>query len=233
MDETDRRLAKALQMTKVVRPLKRHLETFGVTDLRYYVITEPSYSDLVPGSDESVIRDGKVVSQRPAIVTPTYMLNLEGFGPDATKYMQGLVHRYGPHSPGLLYQYRNEPGQMEIVGGQVAEVAQRIADDLDKRGEDRAAVVLGIDEFWDVSVLKLIYEYTAASTASNTNEIQAMGLLDPDPEIHVPRGVIQQIEELFHQVEGGLDPKFLQQELARWGLFDDYQDRFLKLFRRK
>ena len=220
-------------MTRVVRPPKQHLATFGVTDLRYYVVTEPSYGELVPGGDESVIRDGKAVSQRPAIVTPTYMLNLEGFGPDATRYMETLARRYGPHSPGLLYQYRNEPGGLEIVGGKVAAVAQRIADDLDKRGEDKAAVILGIDELWDVSVLRLIYEYTASSTTSNANEIQAMGLLDPDPEIHVPRGVIQQIEDLFRQVEGGLDPKLLQQELVRWGLFDYYQDRFLNLFRRK
>ena len=88
-------------------------------------------------------------------------------------------------------------------------------------------------ELWNLSVFRFIYEYTAASTASNANEIQAMSLLDPDPDIHIPRGVIQQIEELFRQVEGGQDPKQLHQELARWGLFDYYQDRFLNLFRRK
>ena len=209
------------------------LATFGITNLRYYVITEPSYNELVPSGEESVIREGKVVSQRPAIVTPTYMLNLEGFGPDARKYMESLVQTYGPHSPGLLYQYRNEPGPFEIVTGQMAAVARRIADDLDKRGEDKVAVIMGVDELWDLSVLRFIYEYTAASTASNANEIQAMSLLDPDPDIHIPRGVIQQIEELFRQVEGGQDPKQLHQELARWGLFDYYQDRFLNLFRRK
>ncbi len=233
MDEAERRISRAIQLTRVVRPPKQHLATFGITNLRYYVVTEPSYTDLVPGGEEAVIREGQVVSQRPAIVTPTYMLNMEGFGDDARNYLERLMRRFGPNSPGLLYQYRNEPGSMDIVGGQVSAVAQRIADDLDKRGQDLAAVILGIDDLWDVSLFKFIYDHTAASLASNVGEIQARGLLDPDPETEIPRGVVQRIEELFRQAEGGLDPKQLHRELVRWGLFDQYQDRFLNLFRRR
>ena len=233
MDEVDQRIAHALQLTHVLRRPKQHLATFGVTHLRYYLVSEPAYTDLVPGEEESVIREGKVVSQRPAIVTPAYMMNLEGFGQDARRYLESIVRRCGPNSPGLLYQYRNEPGNLDIVGGQVYAVARRIVDDLDERGVDSAAVILATDELWDVSLLKFIYEYTAASLASNVGEIQAMGLLDPDPKANVPRGVIQKIEELFQQVGEGLDPKVLHQELTRWNLFDHYQDRFLNLFRRR
>ena len=232
MDEADRRIANAIQLTQVVRTPKQHLATFGVTNLRYYLVTEPSYCDLVPGKEESVVREGKVVTQRPAIVTPTYMLNLDGFGEDARRYMDSLARRFGPQSPGILYQYRNEPGSLDIVGGLMPAVARRIADDLDKRGEDRACVILGIDELWDVSLLRFIYEYTAASLSSNAGEMQAMGLFDPDPDLQVPRGVIQRIEELFHEAEEGSDPKHLHEELVRWGVFEYYQDRFFSLFRR-
>ena len=233
MDDSERRIEEAIQQTRVVRPARRHLATFGVTNLHYYVVTEPSYRDVIPGEEESVIREGKVVSQQPAIVTPTYMLNLEGFSEDARGYMESLVHRFGPHSPGILYQYRNEPGGLEIVSGRMPVVAQRIAKDLDRRGEDVAAVILGMDELWDVSLLKFIYDYTAASLASNVGEMQAMGLLKPEPGIDVPRGVVQRIEQLFREVEQGLDPKVLKQELDRWGLFDHYQDRFFGLFHHK
>jgi hypothetical protein len=41
----------------VLRPPKRHLATFGNTDLRYFLVTEPSYQDLVPGGEESVVED--------------------------------------------------------------------------------------------------------------------------------------------------------------------------------
>ena len=233
MDETDRRLATAIKMTRVVRAPKQHLSTFGVTNLEYYLITTPIYSELVDGSEESVIREGRVISEKPTIVTPQYLLNLEGFSDGARTYMESLMGFYGPNSPGLLYRYRNEPGDLEIIADATTVVAQRISDDLDRRKVDLAAVILGVDDLWDVSLLKFIYEYTNASLESNVGDIQAKGLLDPEPDTNVPRGAIQHIEELFHQVKNGLDPNHLREELSRWHLFERYQDRFLNLFRNK
>jgi hypothetical protein len=233
MDESERRITEAIAMTRVLRPPKQHLATFGVTNVKYYLVTDPSYRDLVPGEEESVVREGRVISQRPAIVTPTYMMNLEGFSENARKYMEHLAQRQGPNSPGILYRYRNEPGGLDIVGDGVQIVARRISDDLDKRGEDIAAVIIGADDLWDVSVLKFIYEYTASSLVSNVSEMQTMGMLQPDPGTDVPRGVIRRIEEMFRQVRQGLDPKVLKEELDRWGLFEHYEARFLGLFRKK
>ena len=233
MDEADRRIEEAIASTRVVRPPKRHLATFGVTNVHYYLVTEPSYRELAPDEEEGVIREGKVISECPTIVTPTYMLNLEGFSENARRYMEYLTRRHGPHSPGLLYRYRNEPKGMDIVSGHVGNIARRIASELDSRDEQSAAVILGVDALWDVSLLKFIQEYTASSLTSNVEEMQAMGLLEPDPATQMPRAAIQRIEELFSQVEQGLDPKVLKQELDRWGLFEHYQDRFLGFFRRK
>lgn len=233
MDEAERRIAEAVGVTRVVRPPRQHLATFGVTNVHYYMVTTPSYRDLVSGEEESVIREGKAISQRPTIVTPMYMLNLEGFSAEARRYMESITHRLGPNSPGLLYRYRNEPGGMDIVSGGVPAVTQRIGEDLDKRGEDMAAVIVGADDLWDVSLLKFIYDYTAASLSSNVNEMQAMGLLEPHPDMEVPRGVVQRIERLFSEAERGLNPRMLKEEIDRWGLFERYQDRFFALFRRK
>jgi hypothetical protein len=226
-------MAEAITKTRVLRAPKQHLATFGVTNVKYYLVTDPSYRDLVPGQEESVVRDGRVISERPTIVTPTYIMNLEGFSEDARKYMEQQAHQQGPHSPGILYQYRNEPGGMDIVSDKVSVVAQRIGEDLDRREENTAAVITGADDLWDVSVMKFIYEYTAASLASNVGEMQAMGMLQPDPSAGVPRDVIRRIEKMFRQVRRGLDPKVLKQELDRWGLFEHYEGRFLSLFRKK
>ncbi len=186
MQDPEGRLREAVQLTRVVRLPRQYLATFGVTRLHYYVVTKPLYQELVPGKDETVVREGTVVAERPAMVTPTYMLNLDGFGDDARRYMEDLVRRLGPNSPGLLYQYRNEPEGMEIVGDEVSAVAQRIAGDLDSRSVDLASVIQGVDELWDVSLLKFIYEYTAASLSSNLGEMKTMGLLEPDPGTDLP-----------------------------------------------
>jgi len=123
---------------------------------------------------------------------------------------------------------------MDIVSGRPEEVAHRIVQDVESRKESMAAVVLGVDEMWDVSLLKFIYEYTAASLVKNVHEFQARGLLEPQPALGgVPKAVVQRIERLFQEVERGGDPHRLKEELDRWGLFEYYEDRFLGLFRRR
>lgn len=234
MDNQDERIVRALEQTRVVRPPKQHLATFGVTNVRYHLVTEPSYSELGRHEPEAVVREGKVIAQRPAVVTPAYMLRLEGFGAEGRRAMELLGQRYGPNSPGLLYAYRNEAGGLNIVGGSPEAVAQRIKEGLDRAGDHLAVVIMGVDELWDVSLLKFIYEFTAASAGGNLEEMRSRGLLEPEPGLGIPRAAAQRAEELFREVErGNADPALLKQELDRWGLFHRYEDRFLNLFRRK
>ena len=228
-----RRLMDAVSRTEVVKAPKQHLHTFGVTKLSYYIVTEPSYQDLVPGSSEAVIREGSVTAERPAVVTPAYMAHLEGFGDEALSYFNSLARQYGPNTPGLLYRYRNEPGEMSIVEGTAIAVAERISGQLTRDGSNLSAVIKGVDELWDISLLKFIFEYTAASVMGNVGDLQGQRLLDPEPNLDVPKAAIQRIDDLFRQVEQGDNPSVLRRELDRWGLFDYYQDRFLSLFRRK
>jgi hypothetical protein len=57
-------------------------------------------------------------------------------------------------------------------------------------------------------------------------------LLNVDPR-GVPREARVAIEELFSRVERGeTDPSELKAVLDSWRLFEEYEDRFLRLFRR-
>ncbi|MFC1935730.1 hypothetical protein ACFLX9_03090 [Chloroflexota bacterium] len=230
--DAEERIARAAYLTKVVRAPKQHLATFGSSRLDYYIVTEPAYKEWSPDEDESVIRHGTITSNLPTLATPHYMLNLDGFSEDAYRYMATLAQRYGPNSPGILYQYKNEPGKLDIVSGKVQDVADRVAGDLSTTKQDSAVVITGLDELWDVSLLKFIYEYTGRSAISNAQEMEAMGLLKPVPDLDLPRGVVDRIEEMFQQVKQGLDPSVLHKELLRWGVFKAYETRFYGLFGR-
>ncbi len=233
MIENPREWLRALEQTWVVRYPKQHLATFGTTNISYYVVTEPIYQDLAPDKIEGVVRTGRVIAQRPTVITPTYGLNLQGFSPEAYDYMREVARSYGGNSPGILYQYKNEADKMDIVGGVPGEIAHRISEDLDRRKETMTVVLVGVDELWDVSLLKFIYEFTSASTARNVQEFQGRGLLDPLPTYGgAPRAAIQQIERLFFDAERGGRADELKRELDRWGLFQYYEGRFLNLFRR-
>ena len=223
---------RAIEQTWVVRYPRQRLATFGTTNISYYVVTKPIYEEQDASKQEGVVRTGRVMAERPAVVTPTYAMNLKGFSPEAYEYISDVARQSGANSPGILYQYTNEAGKMDIVGGVPSEIAHRISTDLDNRNEDMSVVMVGVDELWDVALLKFIYEFTSSSVAGNIQEFQTRGLLDPQPQAGgVPKAAVQAIERLFMEVQQGANPEMLKRELDRWGLFELYQDRFLGIFR--
>ncbi|MDA1189853.1 MAG: hypothetical protein O2854_09315 [Chloroflexi bacterium] len=232
--EDQRDWIQAVERTWIARFPKQMLATFGTTNLNYFVVTEPAYRDFQPEKQEGVVRIGKVVAQKPAVVTPTYALNLQGFSDEARDYMQQMAQEYGSNSPGILYQYKNEAQRIDILSGEAREIARRIGKDLDERKEDLSVVIVGVDELWDVALMKFIYEFTSSSLAGNVREFQARGMLDPQAAYGgIPKAAIQQIERLFQEVERGRDPDDLKRELDQWGVFEHFEDRFLRLFRRR
>jgi hypothetical protein len=223
-----------VENTRVVRPPKQLLATFGTTIVDYYVVTEPSYAGL-PGAgdqEESVVRTGKVTSQRPQLVTPFYLMNLfQGFdhGQEFARYLRAT---YGQDAPGLMYAYKQESTETEVVSDRPEVVAGRIADRLNKNGANMAVVLRGVDQFWDVSLAHFIHALTIGSVPQNAAEMAQRGMLNT--EGRVPSGARQKIEAMFIGVKNGdVEGGELKAELDRWGLFDEYEDRFLNLFRKR
>lgn len=231
MDIDDERIHYAVKHTEVLRPPKQHLSTFGTTNIYYYLVTEPAYSDLIKESAETVVREGRVIAERPRIVTPYYLSHLEGFTPDAKRYFEALTREHGPNAPGLFYTYKNEPKELNIVSDSLLSVVDKLNERIDERGDALAAIIKGVDELWDVSILKFIYEITRSSVQNNLMQMGARGLLDTDAS-GVPADVRIRIDRLFRLVEKGeLEPRALKEELDRWGLFELYEDRFLTIFK--
>ena len=230
----ERRIEDAAKHTEVLRLPKQTLATFGTTNVRYYMVTEPSYSEIVDnaGAGETVIREGKVIAERPKIVTPYYLSRLEGFSTDARKYFEMIVREHGSDVPGLFYTYKNEPADLTIVSDSWPQVAKRLIADIDKRGDPLASVIKGEDDLWDVSLMKFIYEITKSSLQDNLLQLGARGLLNIDSR-GVPADARMRIEEMFRQVtKGEREPRELKNELDRWDVFDEYEDRFLAFFRK-
>lgn len=230
MSSYDERIAYAIRHTAVLRSPRQALATFGTTNVYYYLVTEPSYRDLVEGEDETVVREGRVLAERPRVVTPSYLINVEGFSEHARRYIEMMVQELGSNAPGLFYGYRNEPKEMTIVSSDLNSVVDRIEGEIDKEGNPLTAIIKGVDEFWDVSLLKFIFDMTRYSLGSNISELGRRGLLDVDHR-GVPADARLSIEHLFGLVRRGeVDPSVLKTELDRWGVFEEYEDRFLRLF---
>ena len=223
--ELDDKTKYALEHTELIRAPRQELDTFGSSVIDYYVVTE-----LV--GNVSVVRDGKVIAERPKIVTPAYLSNVEGFSEQARRYI-AMMARERPHESGIFYRYKNEPKGMNVVSEPVRQVINKLSSRIEEQLNPLSTIIKGVEELWDVSLLMFIYELTARSVRANMAEFDRRGFLDIDAS-GVPQGARDYIEELFEQVSRNLSraPE-LAVELNRWGLFSEYQDRFFALFRRK
>jgi len=223
--ETDDRIKYALENTELVRAPQQTLATFGSSVVDYYVVTE-----LV--GNISVVRDGKVFAEKPKIVTPAYLVNVEGFSEQARRYI-AMMAREHPHDSGIFYRYKNEPKGMNVVSEPIMQVINKLRSQIEEEHNPLSTIIRGVEELWDVSLLMFIYELTTKSVRTNLAEFNRRGFLDMDAG-GVPQGARDYIEELFEHASRDLSraPE-LAGELNRWGLFPEYQDRFFALFRRK
>ena len=231
MDMDPARVRQIAEKTVVARPPRQSLATFGVTTITYHLVTAPALADASAPTSEAVIRTGIVTANRPQLVTPNYLMSLfQGFS-HGEEFARFLLETQGAHAPGLLYAYGQELQETDIVSDSPDVVSRRLADRLDREGQVHAAVIRGDDHYWDVSLMKFIHDLTVGSIGQTIGDLGRRGLLGVDNG--VPRAARAQIEDLFAAVAAGeLEPVQLKHELDRWGLFDEYEDRFLGMFRR-
>jgi hypothetical protein len=230
--ETDDRIKAAVMNTRIVRAPKQSLSTFGTTNVYYYLVAEAAYNDLV-NTNETVIREGRVIAERPRIVTPSYLSRVQGFSPEARKYFEMLMTVQNPNAPGLIYAYRNEPKEVNFVSDDLPAVIAKLNNDIDKKNSPLTSIIKGEDTLWDVSILKFIYEITQNSVADNVQQLNQQGLLNMDSS-GLPADARIRIERLFDLViKGELEPSELKNELDRWNVFEEYQDRFLNIFKKR
>jgi hypothetical protein len=229
--ESEERIREAVVNTRIIRPPRQSLDTFGVTNIYYYLVAEATYNELDKGSD-TVIREGRVIAERPRIVTPYYLSRVEGFSPEAKKYFDMLMNKFQARSPGLFYAYRNEPKELNIVSDKIPAVVEKLNTQIDEKNDPLISIIQGEDTLWDVSIMKFIYDITERSVGNNVSQLAQRGLLNMD-SAGLPADARQRIEHLFVMVQKGeIEPADLKKELDRWGVFEEYQDRFFRLFQK-
>jgi len=245
--DIEEKIKYVIEKTVVLKPPKKLLASFDATTIHYYILTVPMYLDFEGRSEESetVVREGRIVCQKPKLITPSYMLRVEGFSGEARKAFEMLAEEDSDLAMILYgFKFRKDSERMDIVSSSLESVAKRISRDIDRRRDPYSAVIKGVDEFWDVSLSKFIQEMVDDSV----HKSQVPDLVK-DRSISVGRGgfpvvtrdstgtpVIarKEIELLFKLFEKGeIEPVELKDELDRWEMFEQYQDRFFRYFRKQ
>jgi len=228
MDDKDK-IWCAAHATRVVSSPKKVLETFGATAIQYHLL-----SDLLDDVGRVRIRRGKVVAERPQVITPSYYVSqaLENFGKEAQEYVEGLLSSAaGVRILQYGLRFRKEEHSEETVQGNIEDVADQVTDDVHRDDGTLSAVLIGVDDLWEICLLKFLGDVIQSSAPHNFRELSSRGLLEAS-DGQVPNAVRVEIESDFRAAQGNHDRvQLLGRKLKKYGLFPQYEDRFYTLLR--
>ncbi len=168
----------ALDNTRLILGPRRQIETFGSTRFRFHLLTESM--DRV---DEVRIRDGTIHAERPQLLTPEHhaRLLLENFGEKAGEFAEWLRSSGRPLATILKYgfQFRRSEVTESIVHDSFEHVSERIRAEVEatQDAEPLSAVLQGIDDAWEVCLLKFAIDLVQNSSKGNAGDLRRRGLL--------------------------------------------------------
>jgi hypothetical protein len=165
----------ALENTRTHLEPSGLIETFGSTVFDFTLVSE-----LMDEVDRVRLRRGTMQAERPRLVTPEHYakIMLDGFGEKAREFADWLEEhendlkflRYG-------FQFTKSNLREDVVSGRldgvIADAVRRARD----TGNSRQAVIEGVDDAWEVSLLKLAFDTARRSAGENVGEWKKRGLL--------------------------------------------------------
>src|ERR1051325_10110815 len=119
----------ALRHTRIIKPPKHAIATFGTTTLRYILLS------MVPGEpDYCRLREGEVTAQRPKILTPEFWKNrFEGFGESSEAHRREIEKLYRDTLKGLEYSFRNDLKNTSLEHSTLPELEDRTRKAMDEQ----------------------------------------------------------------------------------------------------
>lgn len=169
----------ALETTRVLREPDRRIETFGDTRFEFQLISE-----LMDGAGQVRIRTGHVEAMRPRILKPEPYreIELEGFDASARARFDSMIEKFraeGKNLAFMQYGFQFKRGQVheEIINDSMDAVRERVLDDIRRSGEPARAVIEGVDDAWEISILKFAMEMILRSHEINAFDFKRRGML--------------------------------------------------------
>jgi molybdenum cofactor biosynthesis enzyme MoaA len=121
---------------------------------------------------------------RPRILRPTayYEVELDGFDPSARARFDKLVDKLkaeGNDLAFLQYGFQFKRGQVheEVVHDSMDAVRERVLEDIRRTGNPARAIIEGVDDAWEISILKFSFEMILRSHEINAFDFKRRGLI--------------------------------------------------------
>lgn len=165
----------ALENTRVVLPPEQRIQTFGTSVLSYVLVTEDMDRPCL-----CHVREGSIVAERPQVISPDQIakLLLEGFGEQAERFAE-LINQNAHKFAVLKYGFRVRKADIRSYEAhdEIHSLLDRVAEQVRARKDPLAAVLAGVEEGWEVCLLKFMFDLVIASGESNLRDLRGRGLI--------------------------------------------------------
>lgn len=165
----------AIENTQVIVAPQRRIATFGDTSFRFLLVTE-----LMDSVNQVRVREGRLQAERPRIITPGQIQSMlmEGFGERAEQFA-GWLREHAPQLAVLKYgfQFRKTDVSSEVLQASMEEMTHRLREQVEASNEPMSAVIQGVDEGWEVCLLKFAADLIQESAGDNLGDFRKRGLL--------------------------------------------------------
>lgn len=166
----------AMKNTCVLYLPDRRIDSFGDTSFNFCLLSEP-----LDEVGHCRIRTGKVEAGCPRILRPEGLrqIETEGFGPDAARFFD-LMAGLGIRIQALLrygFRFCRSAVQEEYLHEDIREVSDRVVKEALSSGDPFRAVIVGVDDTWEVSLLYFMLEIIQKSHDINIFDYKRRGLI--------------------------------------------------------
>src|SRR5690606_4651793 len=101
---------------------------------------------------------------------------------DARARLEALVEEYKEQGRNIAFlqygfQFRCGHVQEEIIHDSIESVRERVMEDIRRTGNPSLAVIEGVDDAWEVSILKFSFEMILRSHDINAFDFKRRGML--------------------------------------------------------
>jgi len=165
----------AMETAVLLREPDRRIDTFGSTRFKFTMLSEPM--DEV---GQVRIRQGEMEALKPQIIRPERMgeVELEGFHEKAGEFLDWLREQ---NIEPVFFQYgfmfKRGTVSEELVHDSMDAVRDRVMEDVRRTGDPMLAVMEGVDDAWEVCLLKFAIDMISKSSDINTFDFKRRGLL--------------------------------------------------------
>jgi len=167
----------ALENTKVLHEPDRRIDTFGTTQFEFQLVTE-----LMDEINQTRVRQGQIMAEKPLILRPdpesVANFDFDGFGPQGEAFGDFLkenLHRLAI----LKYGFKFKVGEMQeqVIHEPIEEVCGKLMEDIRISGNPMRAIISGVDDTWEICLLKFTVEMIEKSQKINLFDFKRRGLL--------------------------------------------------------